>query len=118
MDRYMGVDAHASSCTLAVVSGSGKRICTQVVETNVRCLIEAGGFGLGQVAGGRLVEVEAGICVEREVVLRRSARGGVGRRGGGQAEVCEDGARGFRGGDEGEDAHVAAAVAAGERETS
>jgi hypothetical protein len=30
MDRYIGVDAHASSCTLAVVSGSGKRIGTQV----------------------------------------------------------------------------------------
>jgi hypothetical protein len=41
MDRYIGVDAHASSCTLAVVSGSGKRIGTQVVETNARCLIEA-----------------------------------------------------------------------------
>jgi hypothetical protein len=41
MDRYIGLDAHASSCTLAVVSGSGKRIATQVVETNARCLIEA-----------------------------------------------------------------------------
>jgi hypothetical protein len=41
MDRYIGVDAHASSCTLAVVSGSGKRLRTQVVETNARCLIEA-----------------------------------------------------------------------------
>jgi hypothetical protein len=41
MDRYIGVDAHASSCTLAVVSGSGKRLRTQVVETNARCLIGA-----------------------------------------------------------------------------
>jgi hypothetical protein len=41
MDRYIGLDAHASSCTLAVVSGSGKRLGTQVVETNARCLIEA-----------------------------------------------------------------------------
>jgi hypothetical protein len=41
MDRYIGLDAHASSCTLAVVSPSGKRVGTQVVETNARCLIEA-----------------------------------------------------------------------------
>jgi transposase len=41
MDRYIGVDAHSSSCTLAVVSASGKRLATLVVETNARCLIEA-----------------------------------------------------------------------------
>jgi transposase InsO family protein len=41
VDRSIGLDAHASSCTLAVVSGSGKRIGTQVVETNARCLIDA-----------------------------------------------------------------------------
>jgi hypothetical protein len=49
-------------------------------------------------------------------VLRRAAGGGEGRRGGGQAEVGEDGVDGFSGGDEGEDAHVGAAVGAGEGE--
>jgi hypothetical protein len=42
--------------------------------------------------------------------------GGEGRRGGGQTEVGENGVRGLGGGDEGEDAHVAAAIRAGEGE--
>lgn len=41
MDRYIGLDAHASSCTLAVVTASGKRVGTHMVETNARCLILA-----------------------------------------------------------------------------
>ena len=41
MDRYIGLDAHASSCTLAVVGPSGKRLGSYVVETNARALIEA-----------------------------------------------------------------------------
>jgi transposase len=41
MDRYIGLDAHASSCTLGVMTPSGKRVGSHVVETNARCLIEA-----------------------------------------------------------------------------
>jgi hypothetical protein len=41
MDRYIGLDAHASSCTLRVVGPSGKRLGSHVVETNARALIEA-----------------------------------------------------------------------------
>ena len=41
MDRYIGLDAHASSCTLGVVTPSGKQVGSHVVETNARCLIEA-----------------------------------------------------------------------------
>ena len=33
MDRYIGLDAHASSCTLAVVGPSGKRLGSLVVRT-------------------------------------------------------------------------------------
>lgn len=40
MDRYIGLDAHASSCTLGVLSASGKRLGSHVVETNAKCLIE------------------------------------------------------------------------------
>ena len=40
MERYIGLDAHASSCTLAVVGPSGKRLGSHVVETNARALIE------------------------------------------------------------------------------
>jgi len=41
MDRYIGVDAHVSSCTVGVIGPSGKRLSTQVVETNARALVEA-----------------------------------------------------------------------------
>ncbi len=40
MDRFIGLDAHLSSCTLAVVGPSGKRLKTQVVETDAGALIE------------------------------------------------------------------------------
>ncbi len=40
MDRYIGLDVHASSCTLAVIGPSGKRLGTHVVETNAGALIE------------------------------------------------------------------------------
>lgn len=40
MERYIGPDAHASSCTLGVVSPSGKRLGSHVVETHAGALIE------------------------------------------------------------------------------
>lgn len=40
MERYIGLDAHASSCTVAVVGPSGKRLSSRVVETNAAVLIE------------------------------------------------------------------------------
>jgi transposase len=41
MERYLGLDVHARSCTLAVLSQSGKRLKDLVVETNGQALIEA-----------------------------------------------------------------------------
>jgi hypothetical protein len=41
MDRYVGLDAHGKTCTLAVLSRSGKRLRSMVVETNGRALVEA-----------------------------------------------------------------------------
>jgi transposase len=41
MDRYVGVDAHAASCTLAVISAAGRRLRSMVVETNGRTLVDA-----------------------------------------------------------------------------
>lgn len=41
MERYVGVDAHARTCTIGVVSAAGKRLSTRVVETNGRALVEA-----------------------------------------------------------------------------
>jgi hypothetical protein len=34
MERYIGLDAHAASCTLAVVSQAGRRLRDFPVETN------------------------------------------------------------------------------------
>lgn len=41
MDRFAGLDVHAQTCTLAVMSASGKRLTSQVLETNGRVLVEA-----------------------------------------------------------------------------
>jgi len=41
MDRYVGLDGHAQTCTLAVVSPAGKRLTSKVVETNERLLVDA-----------------------------------------------------------------------------
>ena len=56
MDRYIGLDAHASSCTLAVVGPSGKRLGSYVVETNAKALIEV----LRGVPGSRRLCMEEG----------------------------------------------------------
>lgn len=39
MDRYIGLDAHASSCTAAVLGPSGRKLQCQVLETNAKALI-------------------------------------------------------------------------------
>jgi len=39
MDRYIGLDAHSSSCTAAVIGPSGRKIQHQILETNAKALI-------------------------------------------------------------------------------
>jgi transposase len=41
MKRYIGLDVHAASCTLAVISQAGKRLKDFPVETNGQALVEA-----------------------------------------------------------------------------
>lgn len=41
MDRYVGLDAHAQTCTLAVMGPTGRRLTSRVVETNGHALLEA-----------------------------------------------------------------------------
>ena len=41
MQRYIGLDVHAASCTIAVISEHGKRWKDVPVETNGRALVEA-----------------------------------------------------------------------------
>lgn len=40
MDRYIGIDAHATSCTIAVIGPSGRKLTEHVVETNATALVE------------------------------------------------------------------------------
>ena len=40
MERYIGLDAHAMSCTFGVISERGKHLKSAVVETNGQALIE------------------------------------------------------------------------------
>ena len=41
MERYVGVDAHARSCTLVVMSATGQHLRSLVVETNGEALVQA-----------------------------------------------------------------------------
>jgi transposase len=40
MERYIGLDVHASSCTAAIIDGLGKHVRHQVLETNGTSLVE------------------------------------------------------------------------------
>ncbi len=39
MERYIGLDVHAESCTFCVLNGAGKRIGREVIETNGQALV-------------------------------------------------------------------------------
>lgn len=41
MERFIGLDVHRDSCTIAVIGPSGKRLKSLVVETNGRAIVEA-----------------------------------------------------------------------------
>ena len=56
MDRYIGLDVHATTTTFAVLSATGKRVGKQVVETNGRVLVEQ----LKTIPGKRHVCLEEG----------------------------------------------------------
>ena len=40
MERYIGLDVHASSTTAAIIDARGKKIDRKVVETNGKVLVE------------------------------------------------------------------------------
>ena len=56
MRRYIGLDVHAASTTFGVISESGKRIGSYVVETNGQALVEQ----LKTIPGERHVVLEEG----------------------------------------------------------
>lgn len=56
MDRYIALDVHLQSCTMAVVGPSGRRLKSEVVETNGRALVDA----IQTIPGRRHVCLEEG----------------------------------------------------------
>jgi transposase len=56
MQRYIGIDVHSKSCTVAVVDGTGKHVGQHVVETNGAALVEC----LKMIPGERHVCLEEG----------------------------------------------------------
>lgn len=56
MKRFIGIDPHMASCTLGVVSESGKRVREMVVETNGEALVGA----VASIAGDKHVCIEEG----------------------------------------------------------
>jgi len=56
MERYIGLDAHATSCTFAVLSERGRRLDSAVVETNGRALVKS----LRSVPGDKHLRLEEG----------------------------------------------------------
>ena len=40
MDKYIGIDVHSASCTIAVVDAYGKRVGLHVVATNGQEIVE------------------------------------------------------------------------------
>ena len=57
MERYLGLDVHAASCTLAVISQAGKRLKDFPIETHGRALVEA----IRMIPGHRHLVFEEGI---------------------------------------------------------
>jgi transposase len=57
MERYIGLDVHAQSCTLVVVSGTGRQLKREVVETNGAALKQA----VRAVPGPKRICLEEGV---------------------------------------------------------
>jgi Transposase len=77
MDKYIGLDVHAASCTAAIIDPRGKRLGHHVIETNGQALVEFFRMQAGTVhvcieeggQAGWLVEILSP-HVERIVTLR------------------------------------------------
>ena len=62
MERTIGMDVYAASCTLAVVSQTGKRLKDFPVETNGQALVEA----IRMIPGHRHLVFEEGLQSAQE----------------------------------------------------
>jgi len=57
MERYIGMDLHAASCTLAVISETGRKLKDFPVETNGQALVEA----VRRIPGHKHLVIEEGL---------------------------------------------------------
>ena len=77
MDRYIGLDVSAQSCSLAVVGPSGKRLKLDVVETNAAALVRPARRGrpasVGRASSGRR-SAGSGGAPARTTTTRRTKR--------------------------------------------
>src|SRR5882724_7249429 len=71
MDRYIGMDVHAQTTTMVVMSPKGKHVSERVVETHGKTILEA----LSAIAGKLHVCLEEGMHAEwiHELLLGRVA---------------------------------------------
>ena len=56
MEKYIGLDVHATTCTFAVISQGGRRLKSDVIETNGRALVSY----VKQIAGRKHLVFEEG----------------------------------------------------------
>ena len=71
MERYLGLDVHAASCTLAVISEKGRKLRDFPVETNGQALVEA----VRMIPGHKHLVFEEGLQSCRSSKCIRSPRG-------------------------------------------
>lgn len=60
MDRYIGIDVHAESCTFAIMSAAGKRVREARIETNGEALVDF----VKTIAGRKHLCIEEGTHAE------------------------------------------------------
>jgi hypothetical protein len=60
MEKYIGIDVHSESCTIAVMNSAGRQLRQQVVDTQAKVLIEF----LKGLAGDRYLCIEEGQLAE------------------------------------------------------
>ena len=73
MERYIGIDVHAASCTLAAISEKGRKLKDFPVETNGQALVEA----IRIIPGHKHLVIEEGLqslAVRDAQAARRRAR--------------------------------------------
>jgi len=83
MEKYIGLDVHAKSCTAAIIDGRGKRLGSQVIETNGKSLVEFFKLRAGRVhlcleegtQSAWLTEVLRPYVAELAVTVPRQRRG-------------------------------------------